>query len=831
MESCIGRSCSPAAIPAPIGLQPEPGFKHESAPEHIEDGQVQLGSSGSSRDAISSPLPGTDCISLTIPQLRTDLPPRPEFTPFTVPYLCASSQYDAKGFWTYPERRGWIIHLKDTNCHVLCPPGFCCHGTSLVKDGVELSMREKPPIFTRADGIPVLASDKAMFLQAWLFFGLLTEVSALCGLDLDIPAEFVVDNGSISTAKLNGLPGRWFAAAVQTHRAGDTSLMERILALMRQAILVLDEERNETGTLMFNYTYAECRVLHSLDIACRTLALHLLFHIYMPGFTAPDEDGWGRQRISNSVDWIGRRGEGLDQLSSLSRDELEEKGWCESELDLLAAEDLAFASLLSRPMIRDHSRCGDIVCNAYQTDEATYMTRHVSDGCSCTFVGTETSALVDALSKDKVPKVVITEQLELQVIVEDDYPYIALSHVWADGLGNPFKNALPRCQLRRLRNFSKELYRESNPAPESAGFPVGLWMDTLCIPVEPSANEYRKKAIHLMGKTFNDANVVLVLDRELEIVESMTASFLELGLRILCSGWIKRLWTLQEAALASEAHGIDKLYFQMHDGPFLYQKYDRNRRALRHADKTEIRAEERTILLESAIMLELGAQIPSIHVMRDMREGWSQFRVIYYAIEHRSTSKAEDIPICITSLLGKDLSTILSTAEAESRMASFYVLMREIPLGVMWCERPEKVGPQTVSLGTHVYHLLPSKYRGFTLDIEEEDVETTLPDAFNIATETGEVLAKLIRHSQRARWDIPMQQNLALVLRQDDRSAVLFPRAAIVAVEGIVQHEELQATEFVCQIVGYMDILPPDGSHDKVFRGHLTGDNQMWCIT
>ncbi|KAJ7230383.1 hypothetical protein GGX14DRAFT_314597, partial [Mycena pura] len=274
--------------------------------------------------AFPPPLPRADLISLTMPHLHTDLPPRPEFTPFTVPYLCLSSPYDGKGFWTYPERRGWIVHAKDTNCHVMCPPGICRHGISPID--VDITRRAKPPIFTRADGIPVLASDKVIFLQAWLFFGLLTEVSALCGLDLDVAAEFVVDNGSVSTTKLNGLPGRWFAATVRTHRAGDMSLMERILALMRQAILVLDEEVSEAETQRFSYTYAECRVLHSLDITARILALHLLFHVYMPGFTATDEDGWGHRRILNSMDWIGRQSEGLDQLSSLSRDDLEEKG-------------------------------------------------------------------------------------------------------------------------------------------------------------------------------------------------------------------------------------------------------------------------------------------------------------------------------------------------------------------------------------------------------------------------------------------------------------------------------------------------------------------------
>jgi hypothetical protein len=31
-----------------------------------------------------------------------------------------------------------------------------------------------------------------------------------------------------------------------------------------------------------------------------------------------------------------------------------------------------------------------------------------------------------------------------------DSKYVAISHVWADGLGNPHQNALPSCQIRQL---------------------------------------------------------------------------------------------------------------------------------------------------------------------------------------------------------------------------------------------------------------------------------------------------------------------------------------------------------------------------------------------
>ncbi|PBK80577.1 hypothetical protein ARMGADRAFT_75420 [Armillaria gallica] len=377
----------------------------------------------------TQPQPPNEFISrLTMPQVSLHVP-RPEFIPFTIPYLCMPKPYDGKDFWSYPERCEWIVNVKDTQCHVLCPPGTCLDGMDI--EEVENDIRSQ--MFSRSDGSVVVASDKAAFLQAWLFFGVLTEVSHLCGLDIDLAAEFFLEDGSVSTARLNGLPGRWFEAAAISGRAGDKVLMERILTIARHSHLMLSEERSEDGqTSIFNYSYAECRVFLSLEILVRTVGLHLLLHTYMPGFTTTEEEGWGRKRIERSLDWPiwyrGRPNEGIDQFSDLAQDQLEEQGWCESEVNLLTYEELAFASLLSRPRIRDHSSCGDTICHAYQTEESTYRTRHVDDGCSCDFVGLDTDGLIAVLSQDKVPRLVITDGLELEVVSENDYPYIALSH-------------------------------------------------------------------------------------------------------------------------------------------------------------------------------------------------------------------------------------------------------------------------------------------------------------------------------------------------------------------------------------------------------------------
>ncbi|THU81556.1 hypothetical protein K435DRAFT_611241, partial [Dendrothele bispora CBS 962.96] len=283
---------------------------------------------GSGSSSFSASQVPTKFVNLTMPQLSPNMPPRPEFTPFQVPNFCESNPYDDKDFWTYPERCGWIVHAEDARCHVLCPPRLCLHGMSEeeILEESRLNRDVRDPMFSRLDNKPVLASDKVAFLQAWLFFGLLTVVSDLCGLEIDVAAEFIIDNGMISTAKLNGLPLRWFEAAVKTQRAGDKTLMENILNLARHSFLMLSEELVSESTPKFVYSYAQCRTLQSLEILVRIIGLHLLLHTRMPGFTTTENEGWGRDRISGSLRFAIRYTEGMDQLSGLAIAELRKQG-------------------------------------------------------------------------------------------------------------------------------------------------------------------------------------------------------------------------------------------------------------------------------------------------------------------------------------------------------------------------------------------------------------------------------------------------------------------------------------------------------------------------
>ncbi|KAI0668107.1 hypothetical protein C8Q78DRAFT_1155806 [Trametes maxima] len=882
MGNCFGR-CWRKAKSSVLhrSVQMHPNVPHVSPTHNVEQTLVQTlpcsESQGPPVHTGQRPTP----LKLTMPQSDPSLPPRDEFIPFTVPNLCVASPYDELDFMTFPDRHGWRVHRHDKRCHPICPPGFCSGG-SVVGD-LTPNDDAYSAALSRADGTPVTSAEKVAFLQSWLFFGTLYEMSRMCGLDFNdaLPGGLVAPDGSyVSTAALNGLAGRWFAS-LNREQVGDKAFMGRILSILRLMSLLLNEELGleddtdpddyENRLPAFEYTPDQARVYRALDILLRVLGLHLLLHVYSPGFSCSEAEGWSKGMVTESIDWArGRRLEGSGKLEDYCYTFLEDLGWCESELPLLGGDELFFASLLDRPRTEEirHSACGEIVCSAYQTNEATYKTAHVDNSCHCGFMCTATNELTSLLGQNKIPAVVIREDLGLDVVDASGYPYIAISHVWADGLGNAGANGLPRCQLRRLRDHVNRLYtmhcRESSGSCSAPAF----WIDTLCVPVDKNAKEFRKKAIQLLGETYYKAIAVLVLDKQLESVDGATAPFLEFGLRILSGGWIKRLWTLQEATLASEVHGEEKIYFQMLDGPVLYCKYNRHRPAARpvgtiaSSPGTEIGAEERTLLYDRSVMHLLGDQLPSANAMRDLRAGWHPLAVVYAAIEHRTTSKSEDVPLCIASLLGMDVSTIVHAPDGSHRTRAFFLLLGTVPSGVLWAEGVDKLpmapfrwAPASITAcretlfqprwrdggdgdskgvvvcderGLHV------RYAGFMVRRLEARVHLkAIPSPFCLADADTGAHYGAMWPSGKDQGDIPLtagtSAKLAIVVRPPTLG--MYPNAAIVQVEKDFTDGNGNS-EVVGTAIGYRFFSPERrGSDDVVVYCTPLPELHRWCIT
>lgn len=75
-----------------------------------------------------------------------------------------------------------------------------------------------------------------------------------------------------------------------------------------------------------------------------------------------------------------------------------------------------------------------------------------------------------------------------------------------------------------------------------------LWLDTLCVPLE---NPYRRQAIAKMRETYSNARMVVVLDKDLLAFKGHNILRLQ---QVLQPDWMRRLWTYQEAVLASNLY-------------------------------------------------------------------------------------------------------------------------------------------------------------------------------------------------------------------------------------------------------------------------------------
>lgn len=112
--------------------------------------------------------------------------------------------------------------------------------------------------------------------------------------------------------------------------------------------------------------------------------------------------------------------------------------------------------------------------------------------------------------------------------------YIAISHVWADGLGNAQRNTLRECQVSYLYHRLKSFQDSSNRANRD----LLIWIDTLCCRIEPP--DVKTEALALMRETYAETEHMLVLDAELEQTDYASLDYLGILARVSTSTWIRR---------------------------------------------------------------------------------------------------------------------------------------------------------------------------------------------------------------------------------------------------------------------------------------------------
>ncbi|KAJ6459250.1 hypothetical protein C8R45DRAFT_843422 [Mycena sanguinolenta] len=278
-------------------------------------------------------------------------------------------------------------------------------------------------------------------------------------------------------------------------------------------------------------------------------------------------------------------------------------------------------------------------------DPKDYIPLHVKPSCTCTFAGPPVADVLKLLGEGQVPVVMFDGG---KVTVQDwtAGPYVAISHVWADGLGSITEEGIPTCQLIRLTHLAKQLL------PSGA-----FWLDAICV---PGHEDSRKRAIELMAATYQRASQVLVIDAGIRTQCTLASPLEECLIRIATSGWMQRIWTLQEGMLARELHFefADGLVDCTHFNGTPYYFAQELLPLLTHRPRDDV-----------ARVFHAAAGDPP-------RCGYGDLIPL---LRHRRTSKPADEGLAIAALLGIDVVELLAESSAESRMRKLLLLCKAIP--------------------------------------------------------------------------------------------------------------------------------------------------------
>ncbi|KEY73684.1 hypothetical protein S7711_07730 [Stachybotrys chartarum IBT 7711] len=328
-----------------------------------------------------------------------------------------------------------------------------------------------------------------------------------------------------------------------------------------------------------------------------------------------------------------------------------------------------YASFLNIPHPgKDHSTCTEFKCLAYQIDEANYQTAHCTANCNCEFVYASQNTLSSILlgPTQAIPLVQPTDPQRGQGIDNRLYAdlvssktsaagsvanYVAISHVWSDGLGNNKENAIPLCQFNRIRKLVSDLY---------GGRPVALWLDTLCFPLKPQ--EAYNKALVRMKESYEASDKVLVLDGYLleTAIGQPDQSLDEFMVRIAMCPWNRRLWTYQEARLAKPG----QLHFQFQDEAT--------------SDDRLLNQSNRVSSLDNLIAQAIYARFEDIRSRNGSSSITEALVRMKDALTFRATSQGPDEVLCLSNLLGVGSDTIVNT-EPKKRMEIFWKTVVQDP--------------------------------------------------------------------------------------------------------------------------------------------------------
>ncbi|EXJ63201.1 hypothetical protein A1O7_03648 [Cladophialophora yegresii CBS 114405] len=462
-------------------------------------------------------------------------------------------------------------------------------------------------------------------IQTWLFFGLIHEAFGHHARQRDFIDVDPSGQALVTTAPLWRLCYDTFLSSAHPEASSRSHELEKSIALAAEfvgrihlGLQDIDEELE--------------KVLFSVMILCDALQLS----------------------INPSTSVLPSRQWPLSDV--LLENHMRLVGWCPSDMQKVTKMlDLHSLTLASKIPPRDpgsHDRCDSVRCYANDVVSGEYLRKHHNcNGCE-EFVA-DPVEICDILDDGHLPLIDPSQgngpKLRLKSTGEAP-KYIAISHVWSDGLGNPHRNAIYRCQLSRLQDLACCL---SQPA-------LPLWLDTISCPrdyehIRERARKAYGQAIAFMRRTYRDAETVLVLDHSLLDVDSKNLTHLGILLRFVTCGWTRRLWTYQEGILARKllvqfadrAVDIDEVYSRWQD-----------------SSKAIFYPSIRGAYKELRILLDSGDDDYTEKILHRVSR----------PLQFRKTSVASDEALCLSTLanLSPERVKRVSESEKNKRMETFY---------------------------------------------------------------------------------------------------------------------------------------------------------------
>ncbi|KAK4222006.1 hypothetical protein QBC38DRAFT_107048 [Podospora fimiseda] len=244
--------------------------------------------------------------------------------------------------------------------------------------------------------------------------------------------------------------------------------------------------------------------------------------------------------------------------------------------------------------------------------------------------------------------------------------YVALSHVWSEGMGNVRGNGLPFCRLSVTQYWAMLALQcvmkgESTERGDSQGkgieierkpetMAINLWIDTMCCPATPGYG--KNLCLARMREIYANAEAVLVRSMALEdmeigkYVEGPEKGVMDVAARLYTSPWMKRMWTLQEGVLAGMNHSETAI------GGRLVLGFGGAVLSLESVVGLLKQAPVHEAALAFDMIGKFAELTPLLYDDKNSGIKGSFLTVLSTALKYRSVSVASDELICLATLLG-----------------------------------------------------------------------------------------------------------------------------------------------------------------------------------